>query len=292
MNNSLQVHYWTIGGFDNAKPIAEALREAKDMGYEGMELTFGGGVLGPDTDEKTCRGYREEADKLGMRICTMASGGYWDLHLSSPDAATRQTALEFARTHLRAASWVGAETILVIPGVVAVPWEPGKPVTPYCEALKWSTETLWKLLPAAEQFGVTIGLENVWSWFLPDPLAMRTFIDQFNHPRLGAYFDVANCAINGYPEHWIDMLGHRIKAVHFKNYSRNDDCGGGLHGFGDDLLTGDVNWDTVTEALTRTNYEGPITAELIPFSRLPDMVLPDLPLARDNAPKLAKILGK
>ena len=58
MNNVMQINYWTIGGFDNAKPIAEALREAKDMGYEGMELTFGGGVLGPDTDEKTCRGHR------------------------------------------------------------------------------------------------------------------------------------------------------------------------------------------------------------------------------------------
>ena len=292
MNNTMQINYWTIGGFDNAKPVADALREARDMGYEGMELTFGGGVFGPDTDEKTCRGYREEAEKLGMRIASVASGAYWDVQLSSPDPAVRGNAVEFGRKHLRAASFVGAETILVIPGVVAVPWDPSKPVTPYAEVYKCATRSVWKLLPAADKYGVNIGLENVWSWFLPDPVAMKTFIDQFNHHRVGSYFDVANCAINGYPEHWIDILGHRIKAVHFKNYSRNDDCGGGLHGFGEDLLTGDVDWTNVVAALTRANYEGPITAELIPFCRLPDMVLPDVELARANAPRLAKILGR
>ncbi len=292
MQNTMQINYWTLGGFDNALPVPDALRLAKDMGYEGLELTFGGGILGPDTDEKTCRGYRDAAEKIGIAIRTMASGGYWDLQLSSPDPAVRRDAVHFARQHLRAAGWVGVDAVLIIPGVVAIPWEPDKPITPYPEALKWSTQSLWHILPAAEKSGVNIGLENVWSWFLPDPLAMCTFIDQFNHPRLGAYLDVANCVLNGYPEHWIDMLSHRIKAVHFKNYSRNDDCGGGLHGFGDDLLVGDIDWPAVTAALARVNYEGPITAELIPFCRLPNMVLPDLDLARDNAPKLRKILGK
>lgn len=292
MKNLMQINYWTIGGFDNAKPVVDALREAKEMGYEGMELTFGGGVFGPDTDEKTCRGYREAAEKLGMRIASVASGAYWDVTLSSPDSAVRERAVAFARQHLRAASYVGAETILVIPGVVAVPWEPSRPVTPYAEAYKWATQSLWKLVPEAEACAVNIGLENVWGWFLPDPVAMKTFIDQFNHCRVGSYFDVANCAINGYPEHWIDILGHRIKAVHFKNYSRNDDCGGGLHGFGEDLLRGDVDWANVVAALERANYEGPVTAELIPFCRLPDMVLPDVELARVNAPRLAKIMGR
>ncbi|MDR1612718.1 MAG: sugar phosphate isomerase/epimerase [Planctomycetota bacterium] len=292
MKNVMQINYWTIGGFDNAKPVADALREARDMGYEGMELAFGGGVFGPDTDEKTCRGYRDAAEKLGMRIASVASGTYWDLPLSSPDAGVRERAVAFARSHLRAASFVGAETVLVIPGVVAVPWEPSRPVTPYAEACKWASQSVWKLLPTADRYGVDIGLENVWNWFLSDPVAMKTFIDQFNHYRVGSYFDVANCVINGCPEHWIDLLGHRIKAVHFKNYSRNDDCGGGLHGFGEDLLRGDVDWATVVQALERIGYAGPVTAELIPFCRLPDLTLPDLALARDNAPRLARIMGK
>ena len=144
----------------------------------------------------------------------------------------------------------------------------------------------------AERLGVNIGLENVWNWFLADPVAMKVFIDQYNHPRVGCYFDVANCLVNGYPEHWIDLLAHRVKAVHFKNYKRNDDCGGGMHGFGEELLDGDVNWKNVTDALARIGYEGAVTAELIPFCRLPDMTLPDVELARKNAPQLRRILGR
>jgi hexulose-6-phosphate isomerase len=104
------------------------------------------------------------------------------------------------------------------------------------------------------------------------------------------YFDVANCLINGYPEHWIEILGNRIGAVHFKNFSRND-CAGTLHGFGDDLLKGDINWANVVSALKKIGYKGPITAEMIPFSRLPDLVLPDMELARDTAVKMRKILA-
>ena len=37
--------------------------------------------------------------------------------------------------------------------------------------------------------------------------------------------------------------------------------------------------------------DGPITAEMVPFSRLPDLVLPDMTLARDTAAKLKQILA-
>jgi sugar phosphate isomerase/epimerase len=87
------------------------------------------------------------------------------------------------------------------------------------------------------------------------------------------------------------MLGERVKAVHFKNFSRSD-CAGGIHGFGDDLLKGDIDWPAVVAALDGIKYTGPITAEMIPFSRLPDLVLPDLDLARDTAPKMRTILGR
>jgi len=80
----------------------------------------------------------------------------------------------------------------------------------------------------------------------------------------------------------------RIAAIHIKNFKRND-CAGGLHGFGDDLLDGDVNFDAVKKALKKIGHKGPLTAEMIPFSRLPNLVLPDIPLARDTAQKLLKI---
>lgn len=290
MNNIRQINYWTLGGFEGKKPVAQALEEAAAMGLGGLELTFGSGEFAPGITEAQCRAIRAKAESLKMRIETLATGYYWDHPLSSPDAAERRKAIDFTKEYLRVAAWVGARTVLVLPGAVAVPWDPSKPVVPYAAAWKNSTASLRACLKEAEKQKVTMALENVWGWFLTDPMAMKAFVDQFKSRRIGVYFDVGNCLINGYPEHWIEILGKRIAAVHFKNFSRQD-CGGMLHGFGDDLLKGDINWPAVMAVLAKINYKGPITAEMIPFSRLPNLVLPDMALARDTAAKLKQILA-
>lgn len=288
MDNTLQINYWTVGGFENTKPVAQALQEAKDMGYDGMELVFeASGVLCPETSEKECRGYRDAAEKIGMKIRSLATGVSWKAPLGHPDPAVRAKAVDFTRRYLQAAAWIGAETVLVIPGVVAVPWESPAAVAPYGQVWENAARSLWKLLPTAEKLEVAIGLENVWNWFLADPMAMRCFVDQFASPFLGTYFDVANCLVNGYAEHWVPILGHRIKAVHVKNFKR-EDSGGVLHGFGDDLLEGDLDFEALKRELVAADYTGPLTAEMIPFKRLPDLVLPDLDLARDTAGKMRK----
>ena len=290
MKNVRQLNYWTLGGFENAKPIDQALREAKGMGLDGLELCFGAGCFGPGISEKACRAIRKKARDLGLQIATLATGNYWGMSLSDPRASVRKKAVAFTREYLQAAGWVGAKTILVVPGAVAVPWDPSQKVVPYAEAWKLASQSLRAVLPAARKLRITIALENVWNWFLGDPIAMKLFVDQFKTRRVGVYFDTGNCALNGYPEHWIDILGRRIAAVHVKNFSR-EDCGGLLHGFGDDLLKGDVDFDAVKRALKKIKYDGPLTAEMIPFSRLPDMVLPDMALARDTAKKLLRLFG-
>lgn len=290
MDNTRQISYWTIGGFEGAKPPEQALAEAKKMGYTGVELTFDGGEFGPGVTEGRCKAIRAAAKGMGMKVESLAAGAYWVNRFSDERPSRRKKAIAFTKEYLQVAKWVGAKVVLVIPGAVAVPWDPDEPVVPYKAAWKNATAALRQVLPAAKKLGVTLALENVWGWFLGDPIAMKAFVDQFNTRRVGVYFDVANCLINGYPEHWIEILGRRIAAVHFKNFTR-EDCGGGLHGFGDDLLEGDVNWKAVVKALKQVKYAGPVTAEMLPFSRLPDMVLPDMDLARDTAKKLKAILS-
>ena len=291
MKNVMQINYWTVGGFEGNKPPLQALEEAKAMGYEGVELCFGAGKLAQGVSRIECESIRTGAKRLGMWIETMASGVFWGQSFGSPDPKVRAKAVDFTKEYLTVASWIGAKTVLVIPGAVAVPWDASQPVVPYADVWRGATEGIRKVLPTAKKCGVAIGIENVWNWFLTDPAAYRAFIDQFDSPLVGAYFDVANCLINGYPEHWIEILGKRIKAVHFKNFARQD-AGGVLHGFGDDLMKGDINWKAVTSALGKIKYSGPITAEMIPFSRLPNLTLPDMALARDTAKKMRRILGK
>ena len=290
MKNLLQITYWTIGGFEGQKPIRQALEEAKACGYGGLELAFGAGELNPDVTQAACQRIEEDAQQLGMAVASLISGNYWSRPLSSADPAQRKAAIEFTRKYIRAAHWLGVPRILVIPGAVDVAWDPSIPVTPYQQVWDNATASLKELLPLAADHDVTLALENVWNKFLVGPIEFKTFIDQFASPYLGSYFDVGNVVINGYPQDWIEILGPRIAAVHVKNFKR-DDCGGVLHGFGDDLLQGDVDFHAVKAALGKINYRGPITAEMLPFCRLPNLVLPDLELARDTAVKMQQLFA-
>jgi L-ribulose-5-phosphate 3-epimerase len=278
------INYWVLGGFDGQKSALDAVQDAKDFGLDGVELTFGD-CLKPDIAIAECERIAARAAELGVGLRTVASGHYWGGSLSSPDPAERERAIEFTLRYLEVAKALGAQHALVVPGAVDVAWDSSRPVVPYAAVWEHSSASLRRCVPRAEELGIDLALENVWNKFLTGPFEFAQFIDQFDSPRVGAYFDMGNVAITGYAEHWIEILGTRIKAVHVKNFQRTD-FAGGLHGFGDDLRVGDVNYPAVKAALAQIGYRGPITAEMIPFSRLPDLVLPDMALARATADAL------
>jgi len=281
------INYWVLGGFEGKKPPAEAIQDASAMGLEGVELTFGD-CLKPDITANDCAEIVSVARGLGIGLRTLATGHYWGCSLASPDPKERARAVAFTLRYIETAHALGSETILVVPGAVDVAWDPSRPVVPYRAVWDNATASLRQCLPLAESLGLNIALENVWNKFLLGPIEFRQFIDQFGSHRVGAYFDIGIAVITGYPEHWTEILGHRIKAVHAKNFKRQD-CGGVLAGFGDDLFVGDVNFDAVTAQLAVARFDGPVTAEMIPFCRLPDMVLPDMDLARRTAAALKQL---
>ncbi len=278
MNYYKAINYWVIGGFEGAKDAKKAIDEVAEMGLDGLELTFGE-VVPEDITMKECDEIKRYAREKNIGLKTMAAGFYWGCSLGTPDEEERKRAIAFTEKYLQAASWLGAETILLVPGAVDVGWDLSRPVIPYADVWKYATESLKKLVPLAEQLHVNIGLENVWNKFLLSPMEMKFFLEQFNSPNIGIYLDLGNTLLNGYPEHWITLLGDHVKAVHVKNFKR-EDAGGLLHGFGDSLLEGDLNYENVKEALKTIHYKGPLTVEMIPFCRLPDLVLPDMELAR------------
>lgn len=283
------LNYWVLGGFEGEKSPREAIDDVAKMGLDGIELTVGD-CLKADVTEAECREIAEYAAAKNVGLKTLATGFYWGCSLASDDAAERQDAIAFTEKYIQIASWLGVDRVLVIPGAVDVAWDDSRPVTPYLSVWNNATESIKKILPIAESKGVTLCIENVWNKFLLSPMEFKFFLEQFDSPNIGIYFDVGNVAIAGYAEHWIEILGDFVKAIHFKNFSR-DDCGGVLHGFGDDLLTGDVNFKNVINELDKIGYTGPITAEMIPFSRLPNLVLPDMELAGKTAEALTQILG-
>ena len=92
---------------------------------------------------------------------------------------------------------------------------------------------------------------------------------------------MANTLAFGYPEHWIQILGPRIKRVHFKDYRRNV---GSVDGFCD-LLSGDVEWPAVMAALRQADYRGWIAAEMIPpvpfYKHCPEVLIHNTSRAMD-----------
>ena len=271
------LNYWVFGGFGPNKTPYEFIDFAKAQGLDGVELTLDD-CLSVTITEDECRKIAAYAKEKGVGLRTMATGHYGAESLGADDEAERMRAVEFTKKYLQIAAWIGAETILVIPGSAHVTWDPSRPVVPYKTVWENATKSLRSLLPLAEKLGVNIALENVWMRFLLSPMEWKLFLDQFESDRLGMYFDIGNCLLYAPAQDYVEILGPRIKAVHIKNW-QGDDCGGTLHGFGDSLLKGEVDYKAVLSAFKACGYDRTFTVEMIPFSRLPDLVLPDRALA-------------
>lgn len=272
---------WVYCGFGGERKPREFIDWAADKGLGGVELTVGD-CLSLDTTREEAKELSAYAKERGVGLRTLAAGFGWGKWLCSDDAAEREEACELAMKCMRLASWLGAETLLVVPGATRVAWDPSHAEVTYQNAWNNATASIWELKPVAESLGVNLALENVWNRFLISPMEWKFFLDQFESKRIGLYFDVGNCCLTGRPEDFPDILGDRIKAVHLKNFEESDSAGG-LHGFGDDLFKGVVDFGRLFAAFDRIGYDGPFTVEMIPFSRLPNLVLPDTDLAEKVA---------
>jgi hexulose-6-phosphate isomerase len=256
------INYWSFpGGLEGSLDVVEAMRLAKEHGFEAIELGIGdSGALHLGTTEDECRAMRGKADEIGISIPSVASGLYWDRSLGDCDSAKRNRAKDDLEKMIRIASWLGAKTLLTIPGAVEVFFLPERPIYPYGDVLRYATEGLRAVLPTAQQFEVRLGIENVWNKFLVSPGEMAWFIDQFDSPWIGAYVDVGNMLPYGYPDQWLRHLGRRVVGIHFKDYRKGVGTADGFV----DLLEGDVDWPEVMKAISEIGYEGPIPAEMIP----------------------------
>ena len=241
--------------------IKENLALAKKAGFEGVELALNGeGELSLQSTPKEITEIRKTAEDMGLKLYSLSCGLCWDYRLSDDDADMRQKAKDMIKKQLEAAKLLGADTALVIPGVVNVEFSMPEKKVAYDVVYERALEGINELKAYAEDLQVNIGLENVWNKFLLSPMEMRDFIDKIGSEYVGSYLDVGNVMYCGYPEDWVRILGKRIKKVHFKDYRVQ---AGGLHGFVD-LLAGDVNYPEVVKALQEIGYDDWVSAEMIP----------------------------
>ncbi len=260
----ISASYWIFdGGLDGSLPICSAMEQASKLGFEAIELGIASqGVLTHNTTQAECEEIVREAEKHGLEISGVASGESWTTSPTANDEDVRKKIIDFTQKALQVTQWLGTDAYLFVPGAVEVFFLPEAEVIPYDVCYQRSSEAILQLIPVAEKLGVTIAVENVWNKFLLSPLEMREFIDNFNSSQVGVYFDVGNVLLTGYPDQWIRILGSRIKRVHIKDFKRSIGTADGFV----DLLDGDVDFEAVKYALAEINYDGYVTAEMIPFS--------------------------
>jgi len=228
--------------------VLDKFQLVKDLGFDGVEL---------DSPNELQRSEILEArDKTGLAIPGVVNSLHWKAPLSDPDPAVRAQCVESMKMALRECKRYGGTTVLLVPAVV-------NERISYEAAYVRSQEEIRKLLPVAEETGVKIALENVWNNFLLSPLEAARYVDEFESPMIGWYFDVGNVVRYGWPEHWIRTLGSRILKVDIKEYSREKQQEEGIwKGFQVELTEGDCNWPEVNKALAEIGYSGWGSAEV------------------------------
>jgi len=259
----ISASYWIFeGGLEGILPISDAMEQASQLGFDAIELGIASqGVLTHQTTQAECETISEQALQHELEISGVASGESWGCSPTSSDAKVRETILDFTQKALQVTQWLGTDAYLFVPGAVDVFFLLEAEVVPYDVCYDRATQAISQLLPTAEKLGVSVAVENVWNKFLLSPLEMRDFIDYFQSEKVGAYFDVGNVLLTGYPDQWIRILGPRIKRIHIKDFKRSI---GTIDGFVD-LLEGDVDFEAIKKALAEIGYDGFVTAEMLPF---------------------------
>lgn len=234
-----------IGVLPKDLSILERFKLAKATGFEGIE---------PNTIYRAeeLAEYKDAAQATGIRIHSIMNSDHWQYPLTDNDPAVVQKCVDGIKASLQNAQALGADAILLVPGVVTAQVR-------YVDAYSRSQKKIRELLPLARELGVKIAIENVGNRFLLSPLEFVRYIDEMDSPFLQGYFDIGNIARSGFPQDWIRTFGKRLVKVHIKAMEPGREA---AKYDPKDRRTEGIDWVDVRKALDDVGYRGWITAEV------------------------------
>lgn len=213
---------------------ADKLRMLKDLGFDGVEPRA---QLKPG-DRAVVRELAKASEMVDLPIHGVVNS-------SNPDIAGA----------IDQAKFFGANSVL---HVVRYDRKIG-----YMQNYRETKEIIQRAVAHAERNEIHILIENVWASYLIEPLSMARFVDEIDSPWVQVYFDVGNVVRWGWPQHWIEVLGSRIRKLDIKEYDLNIAMNDGMRAaFAKPLGEGSVEWDKVRAELLKIDYRGWATAEV------------------------------
>jgi hexulose-6-phosphate isomerase len=228
------------GMIQAGRTVRDRFELAKKCGFAGVELDSPSGV--------NRRAAVKAQTETGVKIHGVIDSVHWNLPLSDPDPTVREEGLFALLQALDDAAYYGADTVLLVPGVV------NKNVS-YEQCFERSQAEVKKALPHAEKLKVKIAIEVVWNDFITKPEQLIEFVDAFKSEWVGAYFDTSNMIKYGVPPaEWIRKLGKRMLKFDFKGYSKSKQWV--------PIGEGDEDWPEVLKALAEIGYDGWATSEV------------------------------
>ncbi len=250
--------YWH---FEEKKfPIETVIERAAQLGAEGVDVLH----RQMELDEKApldaagrayCRNLKRHAFRNGIDLICLST----HQNFVSPDAKTRQAAVDHTIKTLEIADAIGAPCIRINAGrwrtiedfdefMKKRGLEP--PIAGHSEdeAFAWSIDGLGKCLKRAEELGVILALENHWG-LSRSPEGMNRILAGFNSPFIGALMDTGNFLEDPYEK--LAAIAPRTVFVQAKTYN-----GGGL------WYTLELDYNRIAKILSDAAYTGYVSLEM------------------------------
>ncbi|MEI6846276.1 MAG: TIM barrel protein, partial [Candidatus Firestonebacteria bacterium] len=105
------INYWSFpGGLDGTKDVKQAIKDARKLGYEGIELSFGdSGTLSPSTTAKEIQDILKTAKAEKIKLSSLAAGFYWAYNFASSKIEDRKKAVEMTKKYIDTAEALGVD---------------------------------------------------------------------------------------------------------------------------------------------------------------------------------------
>jgi L-ribulose-5-phosphate 3-epimerase len=229
--------------------IAERLGLAGQAGLDGVDFDEAGGF--------TAEQARDAVRESGVFVHNAINHAHWEKRLTSAKQEERDQGRANIEHCLRVSHAAGGSGVLIVVGRASD--------GPEDVIEERARQEIRKMLPLAASLGQMILIENVWNQMMYDhdqgpeqtPERFIRFVDSFNSPWVGMYYDIGNHWKYGQPGEWIRAFGRRCVKCDAKGYSRAKGKFVDITSPDDDLP-----WADVRKAFADIGFAGWVTAEV------------------------------